>query len=194
MFISKKKYRQELNQAWVDGHNVGKYEGERKGRRERITTTDIQNYLGRFLVSNRSHNDNLLTRHSCWITRSEVYDLVEPNKTYVWKECAECGHKINYALFDTEDWNIYHKERWNPKNLPTFCDHCGSMMDEEDKLEKTRVRRHTIREKLKPHIGHNVVCICYGNVDNPVDVCIECEDCNEVLISAETEDAEEYTT
>lgn len=41
-------------------------------------------------------------------------------------------------------------------------------------------------EKLKPHIGHNIVCVSYGDKDNPDDICIECEDCNEVLVSAET--------
>lgn len=41
-------------------------------------------------------------------------------------------------------------------------------------------------EKLKPHIGHKIVCVCYGDNDDPDDVCIECEDCYEVIISAES--------
>lgn len=41
-------------------------------------------------------------------------------------------------------------------------------------------------EKLKNHIGHNIVCVAYGDIDKPVDICIECEDCGEVLISAES--------
>lgn len=41
-------------------------------------------------------------------------------------------------------------------------------------------------EKLRPHIGHNITCVYYGKKnEDPVDICIECEDCNEVLISAE---------
>ena len=40
--------------------------------------------------------------------------------------------------------------------------------------------------KLKNHIGHNVVCVVYGDIENPHDVCIECEDCCEVLVSAES--------
>lgn len=44
-------------------------------------------------------------------------------------------------------------------------------------------------EKLRPHIGHHVACVCYGPPgQDPVDICIECEDCNEVLVSAETEE------
>jgi hypothetical protein len=50
-----------------------------------------------------------------------------------------------------------------------------------------------IREKLMHHRGHNVVCVSYGDWDNPADVCIECEDCNEVLISAEDFDIPEPT-
>lgn len=44
---------------------------------------------------------------------------------------------------------------------------------------------------LKPHIGHNIVCVAYGDINDPTDICIECEDCNEVLISAETFNEEE---
>lgn len=50
-----------------------------------------------------------------------------------------------------------------------------------------------IKEKLLNHIGHNIVCVYYGNKEDPNDVCIECEDCNEVLISAEDYDMEETT-
>lgn len=42
-----------------------------------------------------------------------------------------------------------------------------------------------MKDKLKNHIGHHIVCVCYGDVDDPVDICIECEDCNEILISSE---------
>lgn len=41
--------------------------------------------------------------------------------------------------------------------------------------------------KLKPHIGHRVALAWYGeDINNPNDITIECLDCNEVLISAET--------
>ena len=45
---------------------------------------------------------------------------------------------------------------------------------------------NAIYEKLKDHIGHKRVCVAYGDSENPDDICIKCEDCNEVLISAET--------
>lgn len=42
-----------------------------------------------------------------------------------------------------------------------------------------------MKVKLKPHIGHKVVCVAYGQLEDPVDICIECEDCGCVLVSAE---------
>ena len=50
----------------------------------------------------------------------------------------------------------------------------------------------TLIEKLMPHIGHKIVCVCYGDQNDPDDICIECEDCCEVLVSAETEDECDY--
>lgn len=35
-------------------------------------------------------------------------------------------------------------------------------------------------EKLEPHVGHNVVCVGYGQ-DEIVNISIECEDCSQVL-------------
>lgn len=40
-------------------------------------------------------------------------------------------------------------------------------------------------EKLRNHVGHHIVCVSYGNEENPTDICLECEDCGEVLVSAE---------
>ena len=42
-----------------------------------------------------------------------------------------------------------------------------------------------MKKKLLPHYGHKIVCVIYGDEDDPSDVCIECEDCGEVLVSAE---------
>ncbi len=33
--------------------------------------------------------------------------------------------------------------------------------------------------------GHNVRIVTYGDIDDPVDVCLECENWEEVLIDAE---------
>jgi len=37
-------------------------------------------------------------------------------------------------------------------------------------------------EELKYHIGHSIVCVPYGDIDDPHNVAIECEDCGEVLL------------
>lgn len=38
---------------------------------------------------------------------------------------------------------------------------------------------------LKKHIGHDVSIVCYGEKDDPADICLECNDCNEVILDAE---------
>lgn len=39
--------------------------------------------------------------------------------------------------------------------------------------------------ELLKHRGHNVNIVSYGNSDNTADVCLECEDCGEVVLDAE---------
>ena len=39
--------------------------------------------------------------------------------------------------------------------------------------------------ELKKHIGHNVEIVCYGDENNPHDICLECTDCNEIILDAE---------
>lgn len=41
-------------------------------------------------------------------------------------------------------------------------------------------------EGIQAHLGHEIVCVCYGCDD----VSIECADCNEVLISADRDPEE----
>ncbi len=38
---------------------------------------------------------------------------------------------------------------------------------------------------LLKHRGHNVAIVTYGDPDAPADVCLECEDCGEVVLDAE---------
>lgn len=42
-----------------------------------------------------------------------------------------------------------------------------------------------LRNKLKKHRGHKVSIVSYGDWNNPVDICLECEDCGEVVLDAE---------
>lgn len=38
---------------------------------------------------------------------------------------------------------------------------------------------------LKDHIGHKVEIVSYGDPDDPVDICLEDVDTNEVILDAE---------
>jgi hypothetical protein len=40
----------------------------------------------------------------------------------------------------------------------------------------------SLYEKLKEHLGHNIVCVSYGQHDN---IAIECMDCYAVLVDAD---------
>lgn len=40
-------------------------------------------------------------------------------------------------------------------------------------------------DELKKHRGHKVNIVSYGDWDNPEDICLECEDCEEVILDAE---------
>jgi len=46
-------------------------------------------------------------------------------------------------------------------------------------------------EDLKKHIGHKIVCVGYGDLDNPANVAIECETCSEVILSYDSPQWEE---
>ena len=52
-------------------------------------------------------------------------------------------------------------------------------------------RVNHMRERLKEHIGHKIACVAYGDIEDPADVCLECEDCQCVLVSAEDFEREE---
>lgn len=38
---------------------------------------------------------------------------------------------------------------------------------------------------LKSHRGHKVSIASYGDWDDPADICLECEDCGEVILDSE---------
>lgn len=42
--------------------------------------------------------------------------------------------------------------------------------------------------ELKRHVGHDIVCVSYGD---GVNVAVECEDCNEVLLDYDKDDSDQ---
>jgi len=64
-----------------------------------------------------------------------------------------------------------------------LCDTCGNVVlgAEHELLKNDSWKRRLISE----HANHHVVIAVYGEKENPADVCLECEDCSNVIISAE---------
>ena len=51
--------------------------------------------------------------------------------------------------------------------------------------------KNYLAKKLLAHVGHDISIVTYGDGETIYDVCVECEDCGEVLVSAEDFEAEE---
>lgn len=47
--------------------------------------------------------------------------------------------------------------------------------------------------ELKKHRGHNVRIVSYGNWEDPANICLECEDCGEVVLDAEIYETKQST-
>ncbi len=44
---------------------------------------------------------------------------------------------------------------------------------------------HLLWDILLAHAGHDVTIAVYGDPNDPIDVALECDDCNEVLLDAD---------
>ena len=76
---------------------------------------------------------------------------------------------------ETED----HIYQWN--GLTIFLDRNLPEQDADAKDAKNKM----LWDKLKEHFGHTVEIAVYGEVDDPVDVCLEDLDTGEVILDAE---------
>lgn len=45
-------------------------------------------------------------------------------------------------------------------------------------------------DDLKHHVGHDIECVFYGDVNNPVNCSVECVTCYEVLMDFDNPDFE----
>ena len=64
----------------------------------------------------------------------------------------------------------------------------GCMEPEEQLDDDARMDHHfnnLLWDVLLKHKGHNVRIVTYGDPEDPADVCLECEDCGEVILDAE---------
>lgn len=48
-----------------------------------------------------------------------------------------------------------------------------------------------LAKKLLQHVGHNIEIAVYGDGINIYDVCVECVDCNEVLVDCNYDEDDE---
>lgn len=58
-----------------------------------------------------------------------------------------------------------------------------TMTSEED--AGSRKKNRMLWDRLLEHFGHHIVVAKYGNPDDPYSVCLECEDCNTIVVDAE---------
>ena len=50
-------------------------------------------------------------------------------------------------------------------------------------MDKTELEYQGFRfNELKQHVGHKIVCVTYGDTEDPANVAIECESCHSVLV------------
>lgn len=99
------------------------------------------------------------------LTASEVYDFMEEE---------QLTDLIYQALREMQEDNFdrysYFKSFLEKKCKEYHIDDCHI---------------NPLWNALKRHRGHKVEIVSYGDWDDPVDICLECEDCGEVIIDAE---------
>lgn len=82
---------------------------------------------------------------------------------------------------------MYAKKKIGAKNIADQ-NMAGVAMKDLNLLKKRRINsmdNNYLWEKLKKHVGHRVGIVTYGDENGPVDVCLECEDCGEVILDAQ---------
>jgi len=45
--------------------------------------------------------------------------------------------------------------------------------------------------ELLPHYGHTIVCVVYGDQEDPANIALECETCNDVLLDFDNDEERE---
>lgn len=114
-------------------------------------------------------------------------------------DCIACkiGEFWFYYLTSDEVYESYTKEQLAEMIYSTLQDMEKNEFDEveyykaflEEKYASSEEKSDDVNmilwNELKKHRGHKVSIVSYGDWDNPEDVCLECEDCGEVVLDAE---------
>lgn len=103
----------------------------------------------------------------------------------------------NENLTPDEVYELYTKEQLTEMIYSTLQDMEKNEFDEveyykaflEEKYasnkEKSNDMNMILWNELKKHRGHKVNIASYGDWNNPANICLECEDCGEVILDAE---------
>ena len=125
---------------------------------------------------------------ACFMTRNEAEEFA---REYVMEAALE--EYRSYERDGDADPSYEELRIWAEENGLEFFDYYfwdGGYDACEAVVTETEIEVPAdsyLRDKLMPHRGHNIACVSYGDWDDPVDICIECEDCGCVLISTENE-------
>ena len=105
----------------------------------------------------------------------EEYAANVPEEDIV-REIHEAIEGIGKDL-DADEYNYYG----------SVLDEAGCMGEKlpDDEAQMDYHFNNLLWETLLKHKGHNVRIVTYGDPDDPADVCLECEDCGEVILDAE---------
>ena len=64
-----------------------------------------------------------------------------------------------------------------------LMEHCSKSKREEESMSCSNY------DELRQHIGHRIVCVCYGEEgEDPDNITIECATCCEVLLDFDKEE------
>ena len=104
--------------------------------------------------------------------------------------CLHCGAQLTCFDHDSQGGRGYYCRNCN---YVTWVSYKSVDKDFREQDWEPLPKPNTLYISLRPHIGHTIVCVCYGKADeDPRNISIECEDCNEVLVSAEMYEEDTY--
>lgn len=131
----------------------------KKGKKIYCKNVELQNQVIEYL---KSKDYSVL--HDCEVVKQE--DMI-------------CGFAINRTYYYVTVSDSINN------NLP-----CQKYKDvpkaEVDKIEEESFENDTILwNELKKHRGHKISIVSYGDWEDPTDICLECEDCGEIILDAE---------
>lgn len=103
-------------------------------------------------------------------------ETLSPNEVYESYTKEELTEMIYSTLLEMENGEFH-----------TEIEYYKAFLEEKYGSEKREPNDMNVIlwNELKKHRGHKVNIISYGDWNNPTNICLECEDCGEVVLDAE---------